>query len=101
VSLFSIPIAGGTSRRLAQLETTYFQNIQLAPAGDQIAFVTRPEGADSLQVITAAGGPAKTIITSNDSRVYFSSLVWSPDGKTIYYGKQTSWSVLSMIDNFK
>jgi serine/threonine protein kinase len=101
VSLFGIAIAGGTPRPLAQLEATYFQNIQLAPAANQIAFVTRQGGADSLQVISAAGGPAKTIITSNDSRVYFSSLVWSPDGKTIYYGKQASWSVLSMIENFK
>jgi Tol biopolymer transport system component len=101
VSLFAMAVAGGTPRPLAQLKATYFPNVQLAPSGNQIAFVTRPEGADSLQVIPASGGPAKTIITSNDGRVYFSSLVWSPDGKTIYYGKQASWSVLSMIDNFK
>lgn len=101
VSLFAIAVVGGTPRPLDQLKATYFQNIHLAPAGNQIAFVTREEGADSLQVIPVAGGPAKTIITSNDSRVYFSSLVWSPDGKTIYYGKQASWTVLSMIENFK
>lgn len=101
VSLFVIGAGGGTPRPLAQLKATYFQNIQVSPARNQIAFVTRQEGADSLQVITATGGPAKTIITSNDSRVYFSSLVWAPDGKTIYYGKQASWSVLSMIENFK
>jgi Tol biopolymer transport system component len=101
VSLFAIAVAGGTPRPLAQLKATYFPNVQLAPSGNQIAFATRPEGADSLQVIPAAGGLATTIITSNDSRVYFSSLVWSPDGKTIYYGKQASWTVLSMIDNFK
>jgi Tol biopolymer transport system component len=101
VSLFAIAVTVGPPRPLAQLKATYFPNVQLAPAGNQIAFVTRPEGADSLQVIPAAGGLATTIITSNDSRVYFSSLVWSPDGKTIYYGKQASWTVLSMIDNFK
>ena len=101
VSLSAIAIKGGTQRSLAQLKATYFQNIQLEPVGNQIAFVTRADGADSLQVIPATGGPAKTIVTSNDPRVYFSDLVWSADGRTIYYGKQASWTVLSMIDNFK
>ncbi|PYS66590.1 MAG: hypothetical protein DMF74_00530, partial [Acidobacteria bacterium] len=101
VSLFAIPIAGAGPRSLAQLKRTYFPNIQLAPAKNQIAFVTRQDGTDSLQVISVSGGMAKTAVTSNDNRVYFSDLVWSPDGKTIYYGKQASWSVLSMIDNFK
>ena len=101
VSLFAIPIMGGSPRSLAQLKKTYFQNIQLAPAKNQIAFVTRQDGPDSLQVISVSGSPVKTVVTSNDHRVYFSDLVWSPDGKTIYYGKQASWSVLSMIDNFK
>lgn len=101
VSLFAIAVNGGAPRPLAQLNATYFQNIQLAPARNQIAFVTRQEGADGLQVISAVGGAAKTIITSNDPRVYFSSIVWSPDSKTIFFGKQASWSLLSMIDNFK
>ena len=101
VSLFAIPITGAGPRSLAQLKRTYFPNIQLAPAKNQIAFVTRQDGTDSLQVISVSGGMAKTAVTSNDNRVYFSDLVWSPDGKTIYYGKQASWSVLSMIDNFK
>jgi len=101
VSLSALAVRGATPRLLALLKATYFQNIQLAPAGSQIAFVTRLDGTDSLQVIPAAGGAVKTIITSNDPRVYFSSLVWSPDSKTIFYGKQASWSVLSMLDNFK
>jgi len=101
VSLLAISVAGGSSRSLAVLKTTYFQNIQLNPARNQIAFVSRQDGADSLKVIPAAGGAVKTIITSNDPRVYFAGLVWSPDSKTIFYGKQASWSVLSMIDNFK
>ena len=101
VSLSAVEIKGGPPHSLAQLKATYFQNIQLAPLKNQIAFVTRSEGADSLQVIPATGGPVKTIMTSNDPRVYFCDLVWSADGRTIYYGKQASWTVLSMIDNFK
>ena len=101
VSLFAIANKGGTQRPLAQLRATYFQNIQLAPLKNQIAFVTRSDGADNLQVVPATGGSVRTIMTSNDPRVYFSGLVWSADGRTIYYGKQASWTVLSMIENFK
>jgi TolB protein len=99
VSLSGVSVRDGKPRSLAQLPATYFQNIKLAPAANQIAFVTRQEGADSLQVIAANGGVAKTIMTSSDPRVYFSAIVWSPDGKTIYYGKQASWTVFSIIDN--
>jgi serine/threonine protein kinase/Tol biopolymer transport system component len=101
VSLMVLAVAGGTPRSLAELKATYFANIQMAAARNQIAYVTRRDGADSLQVVPAAGGAPKTIITSNDSRVYFAGLVWSPDGKTLYFARQASWSVLSMIDNFK
>lgn len=101
VSLSAVSVPDGKQRSLEQLKATYFQNIKLAPAGNQIAFVTRQDGADSLQVIAATGGPTKTIMTSSDPRVYFSAIAWSPDGKTIYYGKQSSWTVFSIIDNFK
>jgi serine/threonine protein kinase/Tol biopolymer transport system component len=101
VTLSILSVRDGQQRSLAQLPATYFQNIRLAPAGNQIAFVTRQDGADSLQVIAATGGATKTIVTSSDPRVYFSTIAWSPDGKTIYYGKQASWTVFSIIDNFK
>jgi serine/threonine protein kinase/Tol biopolymer transport system component len=101
VSLSVMSVRDGKQRSLAQLPVTYFQNIKPAPAGNQIAFVTRQDGADSLQVMAATGGTTKTILTSSDPRVYFSAIAWSPDGKTIYFGKQSSWTVFSMIDNFK
>ena len=101
VGLSALSVRDGKQRPLAQLPATYFQNIKLAPAGNQIAFVTRQDGTDSLQVIAASGGATKTILSSSDPRVYFSAIAWSPDGKTIYYGKQSSWTVFSMIENFK
>ncbi|HEY3105137.1 MAG TPA: protein kinase [Pyrinomonadaceae bacterium] len=100
VSLTAISVRDGKQRPVAQLPAI-FENIKLAPASDQIAYVTHADGADSLQVIAATGGTTKTIVTSGDPRVYFSAIAWSADGKTIYYGKQSSWTVFSMIDNFK
>jgi hypothetical protein len=43
----------------------------------------------------------KTLVGNNESRVYFTDLVFAPDGKTIYYGKQANSQVISMITNFK
>jgi Tol biopolymer transport system component len=101
VSLSTLFLNNGSAKQLAQLKAAYFQNIQLAPARHLIAFVTRELGADRLETLPATGGVARIILTSNDQRVYLAGLAWSPDGKTIYYGKQSSSTVLSMIDNFK
>lgn len=100
VELFSLAL-DGTKHSIAKLPQTHFTNIQISPDRKQIAFVSRPSDMSSLEIIPSTGGAPKTIITGNDARIYFSNLVWSPDAKTIYYGKQASWSILSMIENFK
>jgi Tol biopolymer transport system component len=101
IVLSAISTRDGRQRSIARLETTYFQNIKLAPARDQIAYVTRQDGGDTLFIMPANGGAAKAILTSSDPRVYLAAIAWSADGKTIYYGKQSSWTLFSMIDNFK
>jgi TolB protein len=101
VNLFLISPRGGKEVPLATLKAAYFLNIQLSPTRDQIAFVTRQEGTDSLRLLPTNGSTTRTVVTSNDSRVYFSGLEWSPDGNSIFYGKQGHWSTLTMLDNFK
>jgi serine/threonine protein kinase/dipeptidyl aminopeptidase/acylaminoacyl peptidase len=88
-------------REIARLKATYFQNIALSPDRKTIAFVTRTGGGDTIQILPSTGGAAKTLAASSDVRVYFSSLSFAPDGKTIYYGKQANWQIISMINNFK
>jgi Tol biopolymer transport system component len=100
VNLSALSIEGAL-RPLARLSETYFQNIQLSSDGKRIVYITRKDGTGSLKTISSTGGTAQTVFESNDSRLYFSGLSWSPDGKTIYYGKQASWSVISLIENFK
>ncbi|MEN3335499.1 MAG: eukaryotic-like serine/threonine-protein kinase [Blastocatellia bacterium] len=101
VNLFALPLTGQPPRPIAQLKTTFVHNIHLSPDRKEIAFATRQDGESSLQVIPASGGNARKIISSNDARVYFSTLTWSPDSKTLYYSKQANWRVISMIDHFK
>ncbi|HEX9959932.1 MAG TPA: hypothetical protein VGB00_03310, partial [Pyrinomonadaceae bacterium] len=89
------------SREIARLKAAYFQNIAQSPDRRTIAFVTRTDGSDAVQIVSSAGGTAKTLTASNDVRVYFSSLSFAPDGKSVYYGKQANWQIISMINNFK
>lgn len=101
VNLITISVRDGKQRSLARLPATYFQSIRLAPTRNQIAYVTRADGVDSLRVMPMSGGAARAVITSSDPRVYLAAIVWSPDAKSIYYGKQASWTVFSIIDNFR
>jgi TolB protein len=93
--------AGGGQRMIAPLKSTYFMNVQLSPDARTIGFVSRQDGRDNIWTIPTSGGEAKKITANPDPRLYFSSLAWSPDGKAIYYGKQSKWGLISMIDNFK
>lgn len=101
VSVLRLDVETGQTREIGRLEKTYLYNIHLAPDGKNIAFAARREGKDDLWLIPAAGGAEKKLTDNDDSRLYFSSLAWSPDGNSIFFGKQSRYSLLSMITNFK
>ncbi|MBA4122917.1 MAG: serine/threonine-protein kinase [Acidobacteria bacterium] len=101
VSLFGLALDGSAPRSIAKLKETFFQNIQLSPDRKTLAFVTRQDDKDTIQTIPSTGGTAKTLISSNDARVYYSNLAFAPDGKTLYYGKQENWQIISMIVDFE
>ncbi|MDQ3180320.1 MAG: hypothetical protein M3Q33_07350, partial [Acidobacteriota bacterium] len=101
VSLLQIEIETGKMRPIVVLKDTYLFNIRLAPDGKNIAFAAHREGRDNIWLMPAAGGEAKKLTANNDSRLYFSSLAWSPDNNSIFFGKQSRYSLLSMLTNFK
>ena len=101
VDLFQVANAGGSSRPFIRLKSAYLYNIQLSPDGRMVAFASHQDGRDNIWLIPASGGTAKKITANADPQLYFSSLTWSTDGKTIYYGKQSRYSLISAVDNFK
>jgi serine/threonine protein kinase len=101
VHLILIPRSGGAGQALTILKSAYFNNIHLSPDKGTIAFVARNDGKDNIWTMPARGGEAKKLTSNTDSRLYFSSMGFSTDGQTIYFGKQSSSTVISMIDNFK
>ena len=54
-----------------------------------------------IRIIPVTGGNSRWLAGAGDPNVYLSNLAWSPDGKTIYFGKQTNERLLSIIDSFR
>jgi serine/threonine protein kinase len=82
---------------IADLKNVYFYNIFLADDQKSIAFAARNEDKDDIWVIPTAGGTARKVTNNNDPGLYFSRLAWFHDGSAIAFGKQTRYSLLSMI----
>lgn len=101
VSLLQVSIKTREKRQITTLKDTYLYNIRLSPDKKSIAFAAHREGKDDIWLMSAAGGEAKKLTANNDSRLYFSSLAWSPDNNSVFFGKQSRYSLLSMITNFK
>ena len=91
----------GESLPVATTDSTYLHSVQLAPDGRHIVFVSRQEGKGNIWVVSTQDGKARKLTTNSDPRLYFSSISWSPDAKTIYFDKQSRNSLISMIDNFR
>jgi serine/threonine protein kinase/Tol biopolymer transport system component len=101
IAIVEIALASGEQHLLAKLRSAYLYNIHLSADARMMAYVAQQDGKDNLWLMPARGGTAKKLTSNNNARIYFSSLVWSPDGKAIYFGKQSRYSLLSMITNFK
>jgi Tol biopolymer transport system component len=100
VDFFEVSLADGALRTIATEPSTYRYNIHLSPDRHTIAYVAHRDGNDNIWTIALSGGTARMITANRDPRMYFSSLAWSPDNGTIFFGKQSRYSLLSMITNF-
>ncbi len=101
VSLIQVSLETGEQRSIADLELAYLYNIHLSADRGTIAFTAHRDGKDNLWVVPVTRGEARRLTNNSDPKLYFSSLSWSPHGNTIYFGKQSRHSLLSMITNFK
>lgn len=89
----------GQSRLLTTLNDAYFYNIYLSPDKKQIVFTSRTSGKDDVWLTALEGGKPRRLTNNNDPRLYYSSMVWTPDGKSLFFGKQTRFTLLSMLIN--
>jgi len=101
VEIFQVSAENGAARPLFHLESAYLKNISLSPDKQSIGYVGRKDGMDGIRIFSIKNGTERTVLQSNDSRVYFANIAWSADNKTIFFSKQLSWQIFSMIENYK
>jgi len=96
-SLRRVAFAGGTQSSIADLKNIYFYNIFLSDDRKFIAYAARNDNKDDIWVLPSTGGVARKVTSNNDSSLYYSRLAWLHDGSAIVFGKQTRYSLLSII----
>jgi eukaryotic-like serine/threonine-protein kinase len=79
----------------------YLHSVKMSKDGQRIAMTARRDGRDNLLVTNVSGGAVNRVTNNTDPTVFYSGLTWSPDGKRLFYSKQTNWSVATLIENFK
>jgi WD40 repeat protein len=100
-TLKRISLRGGAESVLATLKNAYFYNIFLADDRKSMAFAARNDDRDDIWVLHTAGGAPRRITANNDSGLYYSRLAWFHDGSAITFGKQTRFSLLSIISDIE
>ncbi len=79
----------------------YAKSMSLSADGKMVAYTSRQDDKDNIFIAAITDGKAKKITTNGNSNLYFGSLAWSPDGKTIFFDKQEEINTISMFENFK
>src|SRR4051794_27747972 len=78
--IYTMPIAGGTPRRIAE-GLAYEQQPRFSPDGRRIAFVSDRGGGDNIWIMNADGSD-KRALTKEEFRL-LNQPSWSPDGRFI------------------
>lgn len=97
VRLIEIPLIAGRPRQISVLKNAYFYNILLSPDGRMAAYSARNEDLDDIWTVPLDGGNPKRATKNNDSSLNFSRLAWLNDGNAVVFGKQSRFSLLSML----
>ena len=95
--VYSLSLQTDAKSKVNSLSDAYFHNIHLSPDGRYIAFVSRQDNKTAVWTAPVAGGASRKLLDESDPKVLISSLSWSPDGKSIVFGRQTRTNLLSML----
>ena len=99
VPIRAVSVETGGERLLTTLSNAYFYNIHLSPDRKNVAFTSRTGGTDNVWLTALEGGEPRQLTENRDPRLYYSSLAWAPNNKLIFFGKQTRFTLLSMLTN--
>ncbi len=97
-------LSGAAPHPVGTLTNVIFTSLQADSTGQQVACVRNEDGRHDLWVLPLAGArpgalrQLRKLTNNTDPNLYYGSPAWSPDGKTIYYDRQTRWNMLTMVD---
>jgi len=100
VKLLQVSVTG-SNRIVTTFKNIYASSLTLSADGKTVAFTARQNDKDDLWTAATTGGEAKKITANGNSRLFYGSPAWSPDGKTIFFDKQDQINTISMFENFK
>jgi dipeptidyl aminopeptidase/acylaminoacyl peptidase len=92
---------GKDRREIASLKSAYIGTIRLSPNRQTLALISDRDGTNNIWTVAAKGGKSTKITVNTDPKLYLANPAWSPDGKMVYYSKQTRWNLVSIVDNFR
>jgi serine/threonine protein kinase len=93
--------ATGENRIVTTLKNIYALSMTLSTDGKTVAFTSRQDSKDNIWTADTTNGEARKTTANADPKLFFGSLAWAPDGKTIYFDKQEEINTISMFENFK
>lgn len=100
VRLLQISIAGN-EKIIASFKNIYATSMALSSDGTTVAFTSRDDDKDNIYTALIAAGKIRKITSNSNSKLFFGSLEWSPDNKTVFFDKQEKLNTISMFENFK
>lgn len=89
------------AKQIARLPDAHLHGIKFSSDGKQVAFSARRNGNDNIYLVSINGGEPYQITANSDAALYYSGITWSPDGKQLFYSKQTGGMQISIISNPK
>lgn len=81
------------------LAHTYLNNLHLSPDRRNVSFVAAQDGREDIWILSLNGGQTRRVTNNADGKLHYSGLAWAPDGKALYFSKQSKWNLLSLIAN--
>jgi Tol biopolymer transport system component/DNA-binding winged helix-turn-helix (wHTH) protein len=91
----------GKSEIINSFEQISALSSALSPDGRSIAFTKRQENKDNIYLATINNKQTRKITENSDPETLLGSLIWSFDGKTLFFDKQEKINVISVIENFE
>ena len=100
IRLLQVSITGGT-RIITTFKNVYADTMTLSADKKTLAFTARQNDKDDIWTAPTDGGEVRKITANGNSRIFFGSPTFAPDGKTIFFDKQDQINTISMFENFK